>query len=72
MKQKDIGGEGNGSVIFPSIHYGETSIGIGLILTLLSERDISLSELKISSNYYIHKQKQHLTKVRQGSFLFFK
>ena len=71
MKQKnaDIGGEGNGGVIFPSTHYGRDSlIGIGLILTLLSERDISLSELKKSlPTYYIHKTKttfdQSLDKV---------
>lgn len=71
MKQKnaDIGGEGNGGVIFPSTHYGRDSlIGIGLILTLLSERDISLSKLKKSlPTYYIHKTKttfdQSLDKV---------
>ena len=61
MKEKnaDIGGEGNGGVIFPSTHYGRDAlIGIGLILSLLSERDISLSELKKSLPfYYIHKTK---------------
>ena len=61
MKEKNanIGGEGNGGVIFPSTHYGRDAlIGIGLILSLLSERDISLSELKKSLPfYYIHKTK---------------
>ena len=55
----DIGGEGNGGVIFPSTHYGRDSlIGIGLILTLLAERNLKLSELKqILPEYYIHKSK---------------
>ena len=50
-----IGGEGNGGVIFPSTHYGRDSlIGIGLILTLLSERNITLSALKASlPQYYL-------------------
>ena len=42
-----IGGEGNGGVIYPMTHYGRDSlIGIGLIISLLVERNISLSELK--------------------------
>ena len=55
----DIGGEGNGGVIFPSTHYGRDSlVGIGLILTLLSERDLSLSELKSTfPQYHIYKSK---------------
>ena len=49
MKEKKclIGGEGNGGVIYPMTHYGRDSlIGIGLIISLLVERNISLSELK--------------------------
>ena len=55
----DIGGEGNGGVIFPSTHYGRDSlVGIGLILTLLSERDLSLSKLKSTfPQYHIYKSK---------------
>ncbi len=58
-EKADIGGEGNGGVIFPSTHYGRDSlIGIGLILTLLAERNLKLSELKQSlPEYYIHKSK---------------
>ena len=42
-----IGGEGNGGVIYPKTHYGRDSlIGIVLILSLLTERNIPLSELK--------------------------
>ena len=49
MKEKKclIGGEGNGGVIYPMTHYGRDSlIDIGLIISLLVERNISLSELK--------------------------
>mgnify|MGYP001165130018 FL=1 len=55
----DIGGEGNGGVIFPSTHYGRDSlVGIGLILTLLSERNLTLSELKSTlPQYHIYKTK---------------
>ena len=42
-----IGGEGNGGVILPSLHYGRDAIaGIGLILSLLATRKTTLSELK--------------------------
>ena len=49
MKKENaiIGGEGNGGVIYPKTHYGRDSlIGIVLILSLLAERNISLSELR--------------------------
>ena len=39
MKEVDavIGGEGNGGVIFPELHYGRDSlVGIALFLTYLS------------------------------------
>ena len=42
-----IGGEGNGGVIYPNTHYGRDSlIGIALIISLLTDRNITLSELK--------------------------
>ena len=75
MKEKraDIGGEGNGGVIFPSTHYGRDSlIGIGLILTLLSERDISLSQLKKSLPvYFIYKTKTTFNKSLDEVISFF-
>ncbi|HCG76296.1 MAG: phosphoglucosamine mutase [bacterium (Candidatus Ratteibacteria) CG_4_10_14_3_um_filter_41_18] len=41
-----IGGEGNGGVIFPSLHHGRDSlIGMGLILQYLSERRKTVSQL---------------------------
>jgi phosphomannomutase len=66
MKEVDavIGGEGNGGVILPDLHYGRDSlIGTVLILALLAERDISLCELrKTYPDYTISKNKIQLTK----------
>ena len=54
-----IGGEGNGGVILPELHYGRDAIvGILLFLSLLAERQISVSELKATyPNYYMTKDK---------------
>ena len=42
-----IGGEGNGGVIYPELHYGRDAlVGIVMIMNLLSDRKLSLSELK--------------------------
>ena len=42
-----IGGEGNGGVIYPAAHYGRDAlVGIGLILTYLSKRNMKSSELR--------------------------
>jgi len=58
-----IGGEGNGGVIYPEMHYGRDAlIGIALFLTQLAERKISARELRDSyPNYFISKNKIHLT-----------
>ncbi len=58
-----IGGEGNGGVILPDLHYGRDSlVGTALILALLAERDITLCELrKTYPDYVISKNKIHLT-----------
>jgi len=55
-----IGGEGSGGVILPDCHYGRDSlVGIALVLIILANRDIQMSQL-ISQypNYYIIKHKQ--------------
>ena len=54
-----IGGEGNGGVIYPNTHYGRDSlIGVAIILSLLEERNITLSQLKDTLPlYYIVKNK---------------
>jgi len=58
-----IGGEGNGGVIYPQMHYGRDAlIGIALFLTQLAERKISARELRDSyPNYFISKNKIQLT-----------
>ena len=58
-----IGGEGNGGVIYPELHYGRDAlIGVGLFLTQLAERKISAKQLRDSyPNYFISKNKIKLT-----------
>ena len=59
-----IGGEGNGGVIYPKSHYGRDAIvGIGLFLSLLIEKNISVSELlSIYPKYKMVKEKINLSK----------
>ncbi|MFZ4632442.1 MAG: phosphoglucosamine mutase [Patescibacteria group bacterium] len=48
-----IGGEGNGGVIFPELHYGRDAlVGIALFLSMLAEKNIKMSELKKSLPEY--------------------
>lgn len=65
MKETDafIGGEGNGGIIFPELHYGRDSlVGTALFLTHLAEKQISVSELKKEyPAYYMSKSKIELT-----------
>lgn len=57
-----IGGEGNGGIIYPELHYGRDAlVGIALFLSLLAEKKQSVAELK--SNYplfFMSKKKIHL------------
>jgi len=54
-----IGGEGNGGVIFPDVHYGRDSfVGMALILEYLSHREINISEIiNEMPRYFIVKKK---------------
>ncbi|NCD00719.1 phosphoglucosamine mutase [bacterium] len=54
-----IGGEGNGGVIYPELHYGRDSlIGIALFLMLLSEEDKTCLEVKKElPEYFMLKEK---------------
>ena len=65
MKEKNavIGGEGNGGVIYPELHYGRDALaGIALFLTHLAKSGLSTSRLrKTYPNYYISKNKIELT-----------
>lgn len=57
-----IGGEGNGGVINPDLHYGRDALmGTAMVLQLLAERDISSSEYRKSlPDYYMNKGKVQL------------
>ena len=58
-----IGGEGNGGIIYPELHYGRDSlVGVALFLTHLAQSKVSCSELrKQYTDYYMSKQKIQLT-----------
>ena len=57
-----IGGEGNGGIIYPELHYGRDAlVGIGLFLTHLAKSGLTASELRGEyPNYYISKNKIQL------------
>ena len=57
-----IGGEGNGVVIYPDLHYGRDAlVGVALFLSLIAERNIKVSKLKSSYPlYFMCKQKINL------------
>ena len=58
-----IGGEGNGGIIYPELHYGRDAlVGIALFLSSLAEFGKSCSMLRSKfPNYYISKNKIELT-----------
>ena len=65
MKEKGavIGGEGNGGVIYPELHYGRDAlVGVAIFLTLLAKSGKKVSELKKTyPSYQIAKNKIQLT-----------
>ena len=65
MKDTDavIGGEGNGGIIYPELHYGRDSlVGVALFLSHLAEQKMTVSALRASyPSYYMSKQKIALT-----------
>lgn len=65
MKQNNaiIGGEGNGGIIYPELHYGRDSVvGVALFLTHLANLKVSVSSLRASyPQYYMSKNKIELT-----------
>lgn len=58
-----IGGEGNGGVIYPELHYGRDAlVGVALILSHLAKSGKSLSSLRSDyPNYHISKNKIELS-----------
>ena len=65
MKKTDavIGGEGNGGIIFPDLHYGRDAlVGIALFLSHLCKEGVSVSVLKSKyPNWLMRKDKVILT-----------
>ncbi len=65
MKDTDavIGGEGNGGIIYPELHYGRDSlVGVALFLSHLAEQKMTVSALRASyPSYFMSKQKIALT-----------
>lgn len=61
--QAVIGGEGNGGIIYPELHYGRDAlVGIALFLTHLANYGKSAALLRSTyPNYYISKNKIELT-----------
>ena len=66
-KMKDtnavIGGEGNGGIIYPELHYGRDAlVGVALFLTYFASLDMTMIELrKTYPAYYASKNKIELT-----------
>ena len=58
-----IGGEGNGGIIYPELHYGRDAlVGVALFLSLLAERSGSVQQLRESyPAYFMSKNKIQLT-----------
>ena len=65
MKEKNavIGGEGNGGIIYPDLHFGRDSlVGTALFLTHLAKENKTVSELrKTYPAYFMGKKKIELT-----------
>ena len=68
MKKVDaiIGGEGNGGIIYPELHYGRDAlVGVALFLSLLTENSLKVSELRKNyPSYFMSKAKMSLSEVR--------
>ena len=67
QKMKDtgavIGGEGNGGVIYPELHYGRDAlVGVALFLTYFAQKNCSMTQLRASyPAYFASKNKIELT-----------
>ena len=65
MKEVDavIGGEGNGGVIYPELHYGRDAlVGTALFLTWLAKKGMTMTRLRATyPSYYASKNKIELT-----------
>ncbi|HLR25726.1 MAG TPA: phosphoglucosamine mutase [Fodinibius sp.] len=73
MKEVDaaIGGEGNGGVINPDLHYGRDSlVGVAMVLQLLAERGLTADEYRNSlPDYEMRKDKMPLADIDGDAIL---
>lgn len=62
-----IGGEGNGGVIVPDLHYGRDAlIGVALFLSNLAHRKVSATQLRASlPDYYVSKNRIEMSDPAQ-------
>ena len=69
--QAAIGGEGNGGIIFPQLHYGRDAlVGVALFLTMLAKKKMKISELRATyPDYYISKNKIELNAEKKAQDL---
>lgn len=67
-----IGGEGNGGVIYPALHYGRDALaGTALFLTHLARKKMKMTELRATyPNYFISKNKINLTDGLSTEYVF--
>ncbi|WP_428225269.1 phosphoglucosamine mutase [Flavobacterium sp.] len=58
-----IGGEGNGGIIYPELHYGRDAlVGVALFLTYLANQEQTVTQLRASyPQYFMSKNKIELT-----------
>lgn len=73
MKEVDavIGGEGNGGVIYPDLHYGRDAlVGIALFLSQLAKSKLKVSQLKSKyPEYQIIKRKRNIVGLNVDEIL---
>lgn len=67
-----LGGEGNGGIIYPELHYGRDAlVGIAFILNLMAQKGKKLSEIRNTyPNYTIIKNKMDLKSPEELDGLF--
>ncbi len=63
-----IGGEGNGGVIYPDLHYGRDAlVGTALFLTYLAQKKMTVSQLRATyPQYYISKNKMDVSADKEA------
>jgi phosphomannomutase len=67
-QQAVIGGEGNGGIIYPELHYGRDAlVGVALFLSHLASEEVTMSELKGRyPGYFMSKNKIVLNDLGQA------